>query len=302
MDWKAIRDEFETTDITLKALAEKHEVKLPTLKSRKRREEWQKDASSKPKDASQDATQKTTAAKEEIQVAEPENLTEKQRLFCMHYIRTFNATQSAIKAGYSADTAFVIGHENLRKPKIADYIRELKANMTDDLFLDARDILRKYAAIAFADITDFMTFGKKEIEAMGMFGPLTDDEGNTIMKEVNYVDFKESAAVDGTIITEAKQGKDGVSIKLADKMKALEKLEQYFELLPENMKHRVQKEKMQADIAKAQAETKRIEQEQEKEQADANGVFILNDKEAMRKEMERRASRSREDDGHHGPD
>lgn len=120
--------------------------------------------------------------------------------------------------------------------------------MTDDLFLDARDIFRKYAAIALADITDFMNFGKKEVEVMGMFGPLTDEEGDPIMKEVNYVDFKESTVVDGSTITEAKQGKDGVSIKLADKMKALEKLKQYFELLPESVKRRLQQEKMQQDM------------------------------------------------------
>lgn len=45
-------------------------------------------------------------------------LTEKQSLFCLYYIKSFNATMAAIKAGYSPDTAHVIGHENLRKPNI----------------------------------------------------------------------------------------------------------------------------------------------------------------------------------------
>ncbi|WP_160036984.1 phage terminase small subunit [Paenibacillus sp. An7] len=55
MDWEIIRSEYETTDITLNALAEKYDVKYPTIKSRKQRQGWTKDASSasKPeKDAS----------------------------------------------------------------------------------------------------------------------------------------------------------------------------------------------------------------------------------------------------------
>lgn len=46
MNWDAIRKEYETSDITLKALAEKHEIKLGTLKSRKSREGWERDATS----------------------------------------------------------------------------------------------------------------------------------------------------------------------------------------------------------------------------------------------------------------
>ncbi|MDP5275102.1 hypothetical protein [Chengkuizengella axinellae] len=47
MNWEEIRKEYETTDITLKGLAEKHELKLGTLKSRKSREKWKKDATLK---------------------------------------------------------------------------------------------------------------------------------------------------------------------------------------------------------------------------------------------------------------
>ena len=46
-------------------------------------------------------------------------LTKKQDLFCQEYLVDLNATQAAIRAGYSAKTAHVIGQENLRKPAIA---------------------------------------------------------------------------------------------------------------------------------------------------------------------------------------
>lgn len=263
MNWEEIRKEYETSKVTLKALAEKHGVKLGTLKSRKSREKWLrgatgKDATKSEKDATlkkQDANNRTRLIKESLPSDE---LTDKQRFFCIHYVKTFNATQSAIKAGYAPESAHVRGHELVRNSKVGAYIRELKSQMTDTLFLDAMDVLRKYAEIAFSDITDYLKFGKKEEPVMTMFGELKDEDGNVIKKEVNYVDFNESSQVDGTIITEAKQGKDGVSIKLADKMKALDKLDKYFELLPENYKRKVeegkleiQREKLALDKAKS---------------------------------------------------
>jgi phage terminase small subunit len=54
-------------------------------------------------------------------------LSPKQKLFCQHYAKTKNATESAVKAGYSAKTADVIGCENLRKPNIQRYLNELYA-------------------------------------------------------------------------------------------------------------------------------------------------------------------------------
>lgn len=65
--------------------------------------------------------------------------------------------------------------------------------------------------IAFVDITDFIGFGQVDIS--------TDQES---IHMVNSVWFMESSDVDGTLISELKQGKDGASIKLPDRMKALD--------------------------------------------------------------------------------
>lgn len=59
------------------------------------------------------------------------------------------------------------------------------------------------------------------------------------MKEVNSVRFRESSMIDGTLITEVKQGKDGASIKLADRMKALNWLAEHMDLATEEQKARV---------------------------------------------------------------
>jgi len=147
MDWIAIRHEYESTDISLSDLAVKHGLKYPTIKSRKQREGWQKDASSKgasknKKDASKGASKKTQGASKEtkgkrepeirivvnngeIDFEENTDLTEKQRLFCLYYIKSYNATMSAIKAGYAKSSAHVEGHRFLRNPKIAKEIRRL---------------------------------------------------------------------------------------------------------------------------------------------------------------------------------
>jgi phage terminase small subunit len=196
-----------------------------------------------------------------IDKLEDAELTEKQRLFCLYYVKSFNATQSAIKAGYSKDTAHVIGHENLRKPNIAAEIRRLKGSMTQDIFIDAMDVLRKYAEIAFADVTDYMEFGQKEVQVMSAFGPILDEDGEPVTKLVNYVDLKESNEVDGTILSEVSQGKDGIKVKLLDKMKALEKLELYFDLLPDKFKRQLEEEKLklQKDRLHQEEEYKKVQ-------------------------------------------
>jgi phage terminase small subunit len=272
MNWDAIRKEFETSDITLKALAEKHEIKLGTLKSRKSREGWEratkKDATKQKKVATpvkEDAT--NIPIREEVieAIVESDALTDRQRLFCLYYVKTFNATQSAIKAGYSADTAHVQGPRLLGNVRVKAEIQRIKKEMTQGLFVDAMDVLNKWVKIAFADVTDYLTFGKKEVEVMGAFGPLKDEDGNVITRMVNYVDFNESDVVDGTLISEVKQGKDGISVKLADKMKALEKLSQYFDLFPDNFKRQIEEEKLKL----AQAKVSKDGDDQEKDVAAA---------------------------------
>ena len=59
-------------------------------------------------------------------------LTEKQRIFCHEYIVDWNATRSAKKAGYSEDTAYSIGNENLKKPEIKQYIAFIKNNLEEE--------------------------------------------------------------------------------------------------------------------------------------------------------------------------
>lgn len=252
-NWELIQKEWETTKITFKALAEKHGVKEGTLKSRRSREKWlkEKDATKTEKVAT--IPRKMQPKKEEYEpVVESENLTDKQRLFCIYYIKYFNATKAYQKAYECAyTTARVEGHRHLANPNISDEIDRMRDETLSEKKISADDILQKYIDIAFADITDFTTFGRKEVAVY-------DEAGNADTIEVNYIDFKESSEVDGTIITEVKQGKDGVAVKLADKMRALEWLANYTELLSDTNKVRLQEEKLKAEKAKLDAELENI--------------------------------------------
>lgn len=264
-----------------KDIAAKYDVSLNTVKSWKQRK-W----SNKDEDATKKGVhtkQKRVHTKKELlePVVESDELTEKQRLFCIYYIKYFNATKAYQKAYECAyTTAMTNGHGLLRNTKISKEIGRMKAEQTTELKLDVKDIIQKYIDIAFADITDFATFGKKEVEVIGMFGPVKDEDGNILMEERNYVDFKESSEIDGTIVTEVKQGKDGISVKLADKMKALEMLSRYTDLLNDN-------QLKQLKIEKAKAEVKQLTNETES----SSRTIIVNDKEEMRRLMNERASR-----------
>ena len=186
-------------------------------------------------------------------IIENPELTDKQRLFCVHYIRSFNATKAYQKAyGCSYETAMVEGSSHLRNPKIKSEILKLKQERLNREFLSESDIFQKYMDIAFADITDYMTFGTEEVPVMAMYGPVKIKDPETgeekqLTKIVNTVRFKDSSEVDGTILSEVKQGKDGASIKLSDRMKALQWLSDHMNMATEEQKAKIAQIKAQTD-------------------------------------------------------
>ena len=76
------------------------------------------------------------------------SLTDKQEAFCLEYLIDLNATQAAIRAGYSKDTAQQIGSENLSKPLIAEKIAELKKDRSDRVQIDADYVLSGLKEVA----------------------------------------------------------------------------------------------------------------------------------------------------------
>ena len=69
-------------------------------------------------------------------------LTEKQKRFCDEYLIDLNATQAAIRAGYSNKTAYSIGIENLKKPVIQSYIDKRLKQLEDERIAKADEVLK----------------------------------------------------------------------------------------------------------------------------------------------------------------
>lgn len=69
-------------------------------------------------------------------------MTPKQVRFVQEYLIDSNATQAAIRAGYSKKTAHVIGHENLNKPEIAEALKVAQGKIAERCALSAEKVLR----------------------------------------------------------------------------------------------------------------------------------------------------------------
>lgn len=201
-----------------------------------------------------------------------EELTEKQKLFCVYYVHSFNATQSYLKA-YGVDYAGALasGPRMLGNVRIRDEIKRLKEIKRESLLMDVDDLVEKQMKIAFADLSDYVDWGQETVPVMAMYGPVQVPDPETgekvpLTKEVNTVRFKESSQVDGSLLSEVKVGRDGASVKLADRAKALQWLSDYFLANP-------------LDRHKVEFDNKRLELEERAKigSDDGEGVRIIDD-------------------------
>lgn len=126
--------------------------------------------------------------------------------FVEEYLVDLNGAQAAIRAGYSAKCAHVMAAKLLARPDVQEAVRLAKAKLAERAELRAEDVVREARRIAFADLRDFATWGGTEIE------------------------LKPSATLpngSGRAIAAIGAGRHGPSIRLHDKIKALEMLMRY---------------------------------------------------------------------------
>ena len=253
-------------------IAETLDVPEGTVRSWKNRYGWDSNANATLQNPKRSVAKKRVAEKKAVakavdHVMENPDLTDKQRLFCVLYVRCFNATKAYQKAyGCSYETAVTNGPALLGNTRIRDEIMNLKQARLNQEMLDESDIFQKYMDIAFADITDFVEFGRETVQVMNAFGPVEIKDPRTgkkvpLMKEVNTVRFREAANVDGSLIAEVKQGKDGASVKLMDRLKALDWLAAHMDLATPEQRAKIAALQAKADMAAD----------------DDDGVVIIND-------------------------
>lgn len=180
----------------------------------------------------------------------PDNqeLTEKEQLFCRFFVNNRNATQAAIRAGYSVKSATVIGYENLTKPHIKAEVERLKGIRNEAIMLSEEDIVERQMRIYFSDMTDFSEFGTEDVPVVDPYGkPIMNDDGSMKTYKRNYINFRNYDQVDGGIIAEISVGKSGMKVKLEDRQKALAWLTDYFNMNPLH-KHKQWFDKERLDI------------------------------------------------------
>ena len=81
-------------------------------------------------------------------------MTDKQKRFCDEYLIDCNATQAAIRAGYSPKTAYSIGEENLKKPELKTYIDERLKQLRSEKIADAQEVLEYLTSVMRGEHTE----------------------------------------------------------------------------------------------------------------------------------------------------
>lgn len=150
-------------------------------------------------------------------------LTPKQKRFIEEYLVDLNATQAAIRAGYSEDSAAVIGCENLIKPNIQAAINEAVAERSKKVEVTQEMVLRELAMIAFVDI-------RQAFDADGFLLPIKDMPEN-VARAVAGMDLS-SRVIEGTDPDSERQvlHEDLKKLKLIDKKGSLELLGRHLKL------------------------------------------------------------------------
>jgi phage terminase small subunit len=134
-------------------------------------------------------------------------LTAKQEKFCQEYMVDLNATQAALRSGYSEHSSKQIGTENIAKPAIQARIAELQKKASKKVEVTVEMLLQEYKRIGFGDPRKIITWS-----------------GDTsILKPSDELTDDEIAMVSGVVQKKGKYG-DTVEIKFNDKIAALDKL------------------------------------------------------------------------------
>ena len=154
----------------------------------------------------------------------PGELTARQQRFVEEYLVDLNAEQAAIRAGYSAKYARGNAHKLVANSCTAAAIQARRAVLSEKLEITQERVLQELAAIAFADVSDYVNVETEQVEAWGIH-PIT---GEVCLLPtgwrqcVKVINTKQLPKVKRAALAGIKQGSNGIEIKLYDKHRALE--------------------------------------------------------------------------------
>ncbi|WP_462424465.1 terminase small subunit [Fusobacterium ulcerans] len=241
-----------------KDIASKYNVTLNTVKSWKTRYKWKKDAEEK-ESAENVCTQNKSmhtlekGAENKISnedkdfeyVDEEDGLTDRQRNFCYCYYENFNATQAAIKAGYSEKTAAEQGCRLLKNVKVKEFLEKLREVYRTEFLLTQERVMNRHVQIALSDMRDFITED----------GKLRSNYDGTLVKKLT---IRSSTYSDGEIAKEDRT----VTLELEDRKPSLNLITKKLNLDPDT------------NIAKQRLEIERKKVEPGEKGKDKTGKFL----------------------------
>lgn len=174
-------------------------------------------------------------------------LDEKQKQFCLYYLKSFNGSQAAREAGYSNYASASISL--LNNKHVREALSEISQAMCNKLYVTAEKIIERHLQIAFSDIKDFIKIDTKVV-------PIMDSEG-AIIGEKTYQDIgvRDLKEVDGSLIKKISKNvkSGGIEIELEDRSKSLDTLTKLLTLT----KAQEQQEKLYRE--RLEIEKKRLE-------------------------------------------
>lgn len=173
------------------------------------------------------------------------NLTPKQQRFVEEYLIDLNATQAALRAGYSADTAAAIGCENLTKPNIAEAIAAARAEQSARTGITADRVLAELAKIGFADIRKAVRWSSNVAVAApderSIDEILEEGPGELRHAITNQVELIDSADIDddtaAAIAEVSMTDKGSLKVKFHDKKGALTELGRHLGIFTDKVEH-----------------------------------------------------------------
>lgn len=150
-------------------------------------------------------------------------LPEKQCLFCKEYLVDLNATQAAIRAGYSPKTSMQQGQRLLTRPEIQAALQKEMDKRAKRTEITADKVLQELGKIGFSEVTDYLEVTTERV--LVDRDPKTKEPISEIRQMVLLKDTSEIPPDKLAAIVEIKQAKDGsISFKLHDKKGALDSI------------------------------------------------------------------------------
>lgn len=159
-------------------------------------------------------------------------LTAKQERFVAEYLKDLNATQAAIRAGYSEKTAYSAGQRLLKNVEVQVAIQEAQAERSKRTEITQDMVLRELARIGFADIRKAVAWGRSPADAAE--NEDDGDDGDVGASVIYPVEMMPSSQVDedtAAAISEVSLTKGGVKLKMHDKLSALDKIARHLGML-----------------------------------------------------------------------